>query len=147
MTNTDRADALFAEGYNCSQSVFAAFAEKMGMERETALKIASGFGGGMGKTGGTCGAVTGAFMVIGLARGYSASDATTEKDASYDRIRKAADRFIAIHGILSCPGLLNVDIGTPDGMADARARGVFKALCPRFVHDAAEIVETIIAED
>ena len=63
MTNTDKALETFRDGYNCAQAVFMTFAEPLGLDRETAAKLTSGFGGGM-HIGSTCGAVTGAFMVI-----------------------------------------------------------------------------------
>ncbi len=71
MNTEQRARDLFKSGYNCSQSIFAAYAERYGIDFETALKISSSFGGGMGRLREVCGAVSGMFMVLGLAKGYS----------------------------------------------------------------------------
>lgn len=65
------AKELFIKGYNCSQSVFAAFCDETGLDVDTALKIASSFGGGMGRLREVCGAVTGMFMVVGMKYGYT----------------------------------------------------------------------------
>ena len=69
--HSDLARKLFKKGYNCSQSVFAAFCDETGLDMETALKIASSFGGGMGRLREVCGAVTGMFMVVGMKYGYT----------------------------------------------------------------------------
>ena len=69
MSRVERAVRRFAEGFNCSQAILSAYAEHFGLEEETAMKVAAGFGGGMGRLGRTCGAVTGAFMETRLTRG------------------------------------------------------------------------------
>jgi C_GCAxxG_C_C family probable redox protein len=89
----------FADGFNCSQAVFAAFADDFGLDGETALKIASGFGGGMGRMAETCGAVTGAMMVLGLKFG-SASPDQKAKELVYAKVKAFADCFKARNGSL-----------------------------------------------
>ena len=111
----ETAVSRFAEGFNCSQAVFSAYAE--GLETETALKIASGFGGGMGRMAETCGAVTGAMMVLGLRFGAASPDREA-KELIYARIREFADRFKARNGSLDCRDLLGCDISTPEGLRD-----------------------------
>ena len=66
MSNAEKAVTTFTNGYSCSQAVVSAYAEQFGLDHDTALRIAGGFGGGMGRRGEVCGALTGAFMVIGL---------------------------------------------------------------------------------
>jgi C_GCAxxG_C_C family probable redox protein len=138
--------ARFEEGFSCSQAVFSAYAEQFGLDRETALKISGGFGGGMGRMAQTCGAVTGAFMAIGLKYGAVESDDQEAKDKTYDLVREFADRFKSCHGSVTCQELLGCDISIPEGLKVAREQGIFKTTCPRLVRDAAEILEEILAE-
>ena len=114
MSHVERAVRRFAEGFNCSQAIISAYAEPLGLEEEIALKIAAGFGGGMGRLGRTCGAVTGAFMVLGLRYGRNSPDQAA-KERIYARIQEFADRFNARNASLTCKGLLGVDISTPEG--------------------------------
>ena len=92
----------FKAGLACSQAVFASFAEDLGLPGEKALMIASGFGAGMGRMSLTCGAVTGAFMVLGLRNGYSIADDKESKEEMYRLIREFGDKFRAMHGSLEC---------------------------------------------
>ena len=103
MSHVERAVRRFAEGFNCSQAIVSAYAEQFGLDEETALKIAAGFGGGMGRLGRTCGAVTGAFMVLGLRYGRSSPDQAA-KERVYAHIQEFADRFNARNASLTCKG-------------------------------------------
>lgn len=145
MTRTERALSLFQNGANCSQAVFASFAEDLGVPEEKALMIASGFGGGMGRMSLTCGAVTGAFMALGLKEGFFSCEDKESKEKIYRRIREFGDAFSAIHGSIGCRELLGFDISTPGGYQGARDSGVFRTLCPRFVQSAVDIVEKMLA--
>jgi C_GCAxxG_C_C family probable redox protein len=82
MTRIEESVAYFREGFSCSQAIVAAYAPSLGLDRDTALKIASGFGGGMGRLAETCGAITGAFMVLGLKYGSAASDREAKEAVS-----------------------------------------------------------------
>lgn len=93
INHEEKAHELFKQGYNCAQSVFAAFCDVTGIDFETAIKLTSGFGAGMGGMRDTCGAVTGMFMVADMLYGYTDSQATTEKAAHYATIRKLAEQF------------------------------------------------------
>ncbi|MFZ1935784.1 MAG: C-GCAxxG-C-C family protein [Thermoguttaceae bacterium] len=145
MSRVERAVRRFAEGFNCSQAILSAYAEHFGLDEETAMKVAAGFGGGMGRMGRTCGAVTGAFMVLGLRFGRSSPDQAT-KERVYAHIQEFADRFNARNGSLTCKGLLGVDISTPEGHETARKTQLFTTACPRFVRDAAEVLEEILTK-
>jgi C_GCAxxG_C_C family probable redox protein len=125
---------------NCAQSVLTAFSDGLGLDRMTALKLARGFGGGMGRTGKTCGAVTGAYMVIGLSEGKTAREGI---EAVYATVREFDKRFIEIHGSTCCTQLLDCDLSTIEGLARARKEGLFSNLCPDFVKDAVEILESM----
>jgi C_GCAxxG_C_C family probable redox protein len=108
-----------------------------------AFKLARAFGAGMG-TGGICGAVTGAFMVLGL----GIEEAATEKDTrfrTYDQVREFVKQFEARRGTLLCKTLLDgVDLGTPEGQKEAVDRKLFTEVCPGFVEDATEILENLL---
>jgi len=143
--HTDLALARFREGFNCAQAVFAAFAADLGLEPDAALRIASPFGGGIGRTGQTCGAVTGALMALGLKHGFTQTDDKTAKERLYARTREFLARFRASQGATTCRELLGHDIGAPEGYQAIRERGLFTSFCPRLVAAAVEIVEQMIA--
>jgi C_GCAxxG_C_C family probable redox protein len=145
MQRIEAAVASFQSGFSCSQAVLAAYADLFGMDRETAVRIAAGFGGGMGRMANTCGAVTGALMVLGLK--YGATDATDRqaKEAVYERVREFSRRFAARHGSTVCRDLLGCDISTPAGVERARQGSLFTSACPKFVQSAAEILEELLA--
>ena len=140
MNRVETAVSRFAEGYNCSQAVLSAYADRLGLDDETALKIAAGFGGGMGRMAETCGAVTGAFMVLGLKYGAASPDREA-KERVYERIRHFAERFKTRNGSLVCRDLLGCDISTAEGVQRARELELFTKTCPKFVRDACEILE------
>lgn len=91
----ERAEALFKQGYNCAQSVFAAYSDELGMDMETALKLSSSFGGGMGRLREVCGAVSGMFMVAGLKDGYSDPTDKEAKANHYKLIQKLVNTYLA----------------------------------------------------
>jgi C_GCAxxG_C_C family probable redox protein len=146
MTRIEDAVACFKQGCSCSQAVVAAYAPFVGLDRETALKIASGFGGGMGRLAETCGAVTGTFMVLGLKYGSATSDREA-KEAVYTRVREFAERFKARHGSLLCRDLLGCDLNTPEGLALAQEKKLSSTVCPPYVETAAKILEEIMGGD
>jgi C_GCAxxG_C_C family probable redox protein len=144
MNKKELAQAHFQRGFNCSQSVLAAFNTDFGLDQDLALRLAGGFGGGMGRRGETCGAVSGALMVLGLKYGAVDPQDKDGKESAYQQVRAFMERFAARHGALHCNDLLGVDIDTPDGLALARAEDRFKQRCPKFVGDAAEILEEFL---
>ncbi|MFC1489643.1 C-GCAxxG-C-C family protein [Candidatus Latescibacterota bacterium] len=144
MTKSVKAAELFENGYACSQSVLAAYADDFGLDRETALKISGGFGGGMGGMGKVCGALTGAFMVIGLKHRGVEPGNNDAKQLTAKLVSETAEKFIAIHGSINCSDLLGCDFSTAEGKADAQDKGLFDTLCPKFVRDAADILEELL---
>lgn len=109
MNHEERAVALFKQGYNCSQSVFAAFSEELGMDQETALKISSSFGGGMGRLREVCGAVSGMFMVLGLKEGYTDPNDGSLKAQHYQKVQELAKKFEQENGSIVCRELLGLN--------------------------------------
>jgi C_GCAxxG_C_C family probable redox protein len=135
--------ARFHQGFNCSQSVLVAFAPQLGLDESQALKLASPFGGGVARRAQTCGAVAGALMALGLARG---ADTPAGKEAAYRLGQEFLQRFESRHATILCRELLGCDISTPEGRQQALEQGAFTSLCPLFVRDAAEIAQAMLAE-
>ena len=103
---SQQARHLFKEGYNCAQSVFCTFAQELGIDFETALKLSSSFGGGMGRLREVCGAVSAMFMIAGLKYGYTEPDNKEVKTEHYKRIQELAQLFKEKHGTIICRELL-----------------------------------------
>ena len=144
MNKKELATTCFKSGFNCSQSVLSTFSPALGLEQMQAYRVAAGFGGGMGRRGATCGAVTGAFMVIGLMYGAVDGNDKAAREKAYGKVNEFADKFIARNSALLCNDLLGVDISTPTGREFARKEGRFESLCPKFIGDATEILEEIL---
>ena len=130
--------------FYCSQAVLSTYCQKFGLDQETALKIAGAFGGGMCHMGKTCGAVTGAFMVIGLKYGMTKVEDELAKEKTCDLVREFVKRFEVRNGSIMCKELLACDISTPEGMKMAEDKKLFETLCPKLVQDTAEIIEQIL---
>lgn len=142
MSRADTAAQNIASGkMNCAQSVLTAFCEEFGLNSKQAIKIAMGFGGGMGRTGRTCGAVTGAYMVIGMTAGLGSEKPQESKENVYRLVREFDRKFCEKNGSTLCIDLLGCDLSTPEGLAAAREKGLFTTLCPKFVKDAVEILD------
>ncbi|MCK9418356.1 MAG: C-GCAxxG-C-C family protein [Nitrospirae bacterium] len=138
--------ACFKEGFNCTQAVLSTYGPQFGLDRENAVKIAKAFGSGMGM-GGTCGAVTGALMVIGLKHARLKGRSLFSKDRTEEIAREFVARFKARNETTECRELLGCDLGTPEGIKTAKKEKHFKKHCPKFVQDAAEILEEILEEE
>ncbi|MEN8118273.1 MAG: C-GCAxxG-C-C family protein, partial [Bacteroidota bacterium] len=109
MKKTDLVDERFPD-FNCAQTVFSLHTKELGIDEETALKIASGFGGGMACAE-TCGAVTGSYMVIGMKHGHATSD-PDQKAFTKEKIMQFNQKFMEVHGSLICKELTGYDIST-----------------------------------
>jgi C_GCAxxG_C_C family probable redox protein len=128
---------------NCAQSVFSTFAEELGVNKKQALSIAQGFGGGM-YVNGVCGAVTGAYMALGLANPVPEKDPRQNYEKTKALISEFNRKFKELHGAIACTELLGHNLSKPNELARARESGVFTTKCPDFVRDAARIVEELI---
>ena len=144
MTRAEKALSLFGDDFNCTQSVLAPFAKDYELEEEKALRLACGFGGGMGCTARTCGAVTGAFMVIGLKYGkYEAKDKES-KPLTYRKVKEFIEEFEKRHGSIECRELVGIDISSEKGLAEARGKKLFRSICTKIVEDAVNVLENVI---
>ena len=140
-----KARELFLKGYNCSQSLLGAFCEDLGLDFNTAMLISSSFGGGMGGLRETCGALSGAFMVIGLKYGYVTPDNPNEKAELYKKVRMVAEAFNEKHGTMLCRELLEAKSLTVKAEPSPRTEKYYKERpCAVFVESAAEILEEIL---
>jgi C_GCAxxG_C_C family probable redox protein len=144
MSRVEGAVACFGERFNCAQAVLTAYAGELGLDRETALKIASPFGAGMARMGETCGAVTGAFMAIGLKHGRTKADDEAAKEKTYELMHEFVKRFRERNTSILCNVLLGYDVSTPEGRKSAEEQDAYANVCPRYVRDAAEILEEIL---
>jgi len=135
-----RAEALFREGYACSQAVLMAFASKLGIKEEDAAAVASAFGGGTARNGLTCGALTGAFMAIGLHAGNRTAQDEARKNDAYARVNVLLRRFVEEHGAADCRTLTGRNLADPVQRQQAADAGAFTTQCPRLVRTAAAFV-------
>ena len=141
----ETAVALFEQDHACSQALLLAFTSDREIDRPAAFRIAAPFAAGMGRLGGTCGAVVGALMVLGLKMGPRTVDDEEVGERLNRKTREFLARFEERHGSILCRELLGHDISTPEGLERARSSGVFGDRCPAFVRDAAGIVKEILA--
>jgi C_GCAxxG_C_C family probable redox protein len=142
--HSERAKELLKEGYSCSQAVFATFCEELGLDKDTALKIADAFGGGIGHMGLTCGAITGAAMVAGLRHGRTAAADNEAKQRTSRIVKALAEAFREKHGTIACAALLGCNVGTPEGMQYFKEHGFRNTKCLQYVADAAAILDDIL---
>lgn len=144
MTHADRAVALFQRGFSCSQAVVAAFAADFGLPESLALRLSQPFGGGIAKSGDWCGAVTGAFLVIGLKHGRDRAEDTAAKDKTYALVQEFVRRFEAKDGHVRCRELLGCDIGTTEGQKMIEERRLPQMRCEPLILDAVAILEDLL---
>jgi len=142
---SETAAAMVAGNWNCAQSVLGVFCDDLGLDRETAMKLASGFGAGMAHRQEVCGAVSGAIMVIGLRHGQAREDDKAAKEAAYRLSREMMERFQARFGSCLCRELLpGLDLATEAGHARYKAEGWSEKVCRPCVRFAVGILEEIL---
>jgi C_GCAxxG_C_C family probable redox protein len=139
-TKSEIAVALFNNGFNCSQSVLAVFAEKHGLPQAMALRIASGFGGGM-RCGEVCGAASGAIMVIGLKEGQALAEDLAAKSKCNSETVGFMNRFRSQNGSTICREILGFDISTEEGNKKAKNANLFRTTCVSMVASAVQLLE------
>jgi C_GCAxxG_C_C family probable redox protein len=134
-------------GYGCGQAVLASFAQDYGLSEELALRISTGFGSGMGRMCEVCGALTGAFMVIGLKYGKVIPDGTrygTDTETTYRLVAELANRFRERNGSIICRDLIGHDLSDPNERAKVVQMGLFKTTCGKCIQDAVELLDEIL---
>ena len=137
----DHAMACSAQKFNCAQAVFSTYAPDFGINEMDALKVSAAFGGGMGRLGEVCGAVTGALMLIGCKYGMVRAGDLDAKEKTYARVQQFTHQFKELHRTISCRELLGCDLNTPEGKAQYAARDLANAVCNRCIRTACQIIE------
>jgi len=145
-TKQELAVETFRNGYNCAQSVLSVFAEDLGVSKDAAMRLASPFGSGIAYMQETCGAVSGALMVIGLKYGKGENGTAEDKERAYDMSRHFITEFKkTTRGTICCRDLMDrLDMSTPEGMAKIRELDLFRIRCSKHVSNAVAIAEKII---
>lgn len=141
MSRVEEAVQCFHNGYNCSQAILSTYCEQFGLDKKIALDLSCGMGAGMGRLGGTCGAVTGAYLLIGLACGNQANSDEAAKEKTYALIQEFARKFEKRNKTTVCRELLGVDLIYGD---KEKANQRVSEVCSVMVRDAAEITESIL---
>lgn len=143
MSNVSTAIKHLQNGYACSQAILLAYGGAYGFDGEQALKVSAGFGGGM-HLGEVCGAVTGAFMVLGLAQCDKDCNTRAGRNKVNKGMKTFTKKFKERNGTVLCREILRHDISTPEGMVAAEEKNLFASKCVKAVNDAAEILEEIL---
>ena len=147
MDREKRAEELFLEGYNCAQSVFLAFEDLYDIDHDTALKLSSSFGAGMGRLREVCGTVSGMFLVAGVLYGYDKPDAQLEKTEHYKRIQELASHFREENGSIICRELLGLKQGWDEPVPELRTAEYYKKRpCSKLAGMSARIMDSYIKE-
>jgi len=147
MAKRELASGHFKQGYNCAQSVVLAFKDELGLDERTLLTMASPFGGGMGRLREVCGAVSGAFIVLGLKFGYVSAEDYEGKKRLYGYVQEVGNRFKTLNGSYICSELVGLPAGADKPAPEKRTDEYYKKRpCADLVGDAAEILERFIEE-
>lgn len=148
MNHPQLAKDYFNQGYNCAQSVLCAFCDATKLPLDTAKRLSSSFGGGMGRLREVCGAVTGMFMIAGLLYGYDDVTDKEKKDEHYTRVQYLAEQFKQECGSLICRELLELPEGANSPISEARTEAYYqKRPCGEYVAIAARIMEEYITQN
>ena len=138
----------FLKGYNCSQSIILAFEDMLPVDKTALSRMASSFGGGMGRLREVCGAVSGMFMAAGFLYGYDGPETGQVKADHYARIQELARRFEEKHGSIICREMLGLDVRRDTPVPEKRTTEYYKKRpCPEIIGDAAEILEQYLKEN
>lgn len=146
MSRVKKALSQFGTGCNCCQAITTTFGPSFNLDEQKALKIGAAFGGGMCRLGNTCGAVSGALMVIGLAFRNEDPEDTENKESVYAIGRNFLTQFIKIHGSVMCRVLTGINMNDERELLAAREAGIFENKCPNFVKTSAELLENILEQ-
>ncbi len=144
MKQEEKALQSFKSGFNCAQSVLSAYADELEMDANLATSVSSGFGAGMGRLQETCGAVTGAFMVIGLYNSKKHSDNAELKEASNAMIQEFTHNFKLANNTISCKSLINCDLKTEAGQLYFKENNLGETICEKCISDSIRIINELI---
>ena len=147
MTRKEKAIQSFLDGYNCSQCMMLAFEDLLTIDMDTALKIASPFGGGMGRLREVCGSVSGMFMVLGFLKGYNTPGEYEGKKELYEHVQELARRYEEANGSIICRDLLGLTVQKEEAAPEQRTPEYYqKRPCAAKIGSAAEILDAYLNE-
>ncbi len=144
MTKADEAIALYSEGFNCAQALLSVYASDYGLDRGTALRLASGFGAGIARTDNICGQISSPIMILGLRYGGTSADDTAAQEKTFQVVGEFIREFVKRNGTVNCTGLLGYNLSDPRQAAEARERKIMAARCPWLIRDAVEILDALL---
>lgn len=145
---SEKAVRFFYDGYNCSQSVFASYADLFGIDEKTALRLAAGLGGGCGRQRELCGAVSGAAMIVGLKYGATDGADSNGKKLCYEKVREFTDEFKKSNPSIVCRELLFGTEADSSSQPEERTGQYYKKRpCAKIVEDSAKALEKTILRE
>jgi C_GCAxxG_C_C family probable redox protein len=147
MARAENAADAMRSGFNCAQSIIKAYAAELSVEEDAVVRMAASFGGGLGRNGYVCGAVSGAAMVIGARFGNADAADTAARDRTYSAISDLLEKFQREHHTVLCRELISFEINTPEGYTRAREADVFQNRCPLFLRSVGKILDEILVSN
>ncbi len=145
-TTKDKAIQSFQSGMNCAQAVVTAYADRLKFDPDLAAGLSCGFGGGMGRLQQTCGALTGAFMVLGIHNSRLYTDRAELKNVTYTQVRKINEKFRQRQGATDCRSLLGCDLQTDEGMQFHKDTNQSKMICEKCIAASIELLDEIVGD-
>jgi len=144
MQNPEKANRTYESGFNCCQSVLSTFATEFNLDSDISLRLATGFTAGMAYQGKTCGAVLGAYMIIGLLKGSTYPADEYSREVTYGLIKEFNTEFIRLNNSIECKELLKKDVSKPDELDFIIRNRLFDINCPKYVREASKILDEIL---
>lgn len=144
MKNDELAVNKFKDGYNCAQSMIFSFADDLGIDKSLALKLACGFGGGLGRKENVCGAITGGILILGLVFGRGDNEDKIKQEDTFKYVRDFIDRFIIKFGTIECRNLIdNIDLLTEEGQLKFKELNMINK-CYKYVEYTNIVIQELI---
>jgi len=140
----EKAVVAFQSGLNCAQSVLTAYSERLNFDNKLAMMVSTGFGGGMGRLQEKCGAVTGAFMVLGIVNAQKFTDNQDRKSATYSMVQEFNSKFTSTFGSTNCRSLLNCDLNTEEGQKKVVDEDLHGRVCEKCISGSIKIIDELI---
>ena len=141
----DKAAELFWQDYNCAQSVLLAYSDVLQIDKETAINLSCGFGGGMSRLQETCGAVSAAYMIFGLANA-DLKDNPEKVAKTYTMVQTFHKKFTQQKGTTICKALINCDLNTEEGQSYFKTNNLKRKVCEGCIRDSVKLINEIIRE-
>jgi C_GCAxxG_C_C family probable redox protein len=144
MMSKEKSQELFNQEYNCAQSILVAFASQVGLDEETAFRVAAGLGGGIGRTQNVCGAINAGAIVLGLAHGNYKPEDKDAKKATGDLVGKFVNDCKQALGATQCLEITKIDLNNEELRQYANEKGNLSAICNNAVERVALILESYL---